>query len=274
MPKVSQLRPVNRLCALLIFSGLALLQPTATTTAAIQQPAPATISERDHGIQLYKTGDAKGAVDALRIAVKRDKNDITAWHYLGLALELKGDRGGAKKAHEKASKSAESLLAQQLDNTPKAADVPRAMLAIRPQLIEGAESAERYVTLDPKLSKSKLEDWTARIESLRGFAEFAGDENLTLYSSKEVTTKARVLRKPEPSYTEAARKSQTTGTVVLRCIFGANGRVFGFHVVYGLPDGLTEMSIRAARQIKFIPATKDGRPVSMWVELQYNFNLY
>jgi hypothetical protein len=34
------------------------------------------------------------------------------------------------------------------------------------------------------------------------------------------------------------------------------------------------MSIRVARQIKFIPATKDGRPVSMWMELQYNFGLY
>lgn len=258
----------------LLAAGSTLLPPVGANSAVIQQPAQATPNERDRGIQLYKTGDAKGAVDALRVAVKQDKNDITAGHYLGLALELKSDRGGAKKAHEKASKSGESLLEQQLDRTPKAADVPRAMLAIRPQLIEAAESAERYVALDPKLSKSKLEDWTARIESLRGFAEFAGDQNLTLYSGKEVTTKARVLRKPEPSYTDAARKSQTTGTVVLRCIFGANGRVFGFRVVEGLPDGLTARAISAARQIKFIPATKDGRPVSMWMQLEYNFNLY
>jgi Flp pilus assembly protein TadD len=262
------------LIALLAAGGSTSLPPVGANSAVIQQSAQAIPNERDRGIQLYKSGDAKGAVNALRVAVKQDKNDITAWHYLGLALELKGDKGGAKKAYEKGSRSGESLLDQQLDRTPKAGDIPRAMLAIRPQLIEAAESAERYMALDAKLSKSKLEDWTGRIESLRGFAEFAGDENLTLFSGKEVTTKARVLRKPEPQYTDAARKSQTTGTVVLRCIFGANGRVFGFHVVYGLPDGLTEMSIRAARQIKFIPATKDGRPVSMWMELQYNFNLY
>jgi TonB family protein len=267
-------RCLTILIALLAVAGSVLFPPVEANSASVPQSTRATSSERDSGIQLYKAGDAKGAVDALRVAVKRDKNDITGWHYLGLALELKGDKGGAKKAHEKASRSGESLLDQQLEYTTKAADVPRAMLAIRPQLIEAAESAERYVALDPKLSKSNLEDWTGRIESLRGFAEFAGDENLTPYSGKEVTTKARVLIKPEPTYTDKARKNQITGTVVLRCIFGANGRVFGFHIVHGLPDGLIEMAIRVARQIKFIPATKDGRPVSMWMELQYNFSLY
>lgn len=40
------------------------------------------------------------------------------------------------------------------------------------------------------------------------------------------------------------------------------------------PYGLTEASVRAARKIKFIPATVDGRPVSMFVQLEYHFNLY
>jgi hypothetical protein len=26
--------------------------------------------------------------------------------------------------------------------------------------------------------------------------------------------------------------------------------------------------------LKFIPAVKDGRFVSMWIQLEYNFNLY
>jgi hypothetical protein len=38
------------------------------------------------------------------------------------------------------------------------------------------------------------------------------------------------------------------------------------------PDGLTEMAINVARRIKFIPATKDGRPVSTYLQLE--FNLY
>jgi len=41
-----------------------------------------------------------------------------------------------------------------------------------------------------------------------------------------------------------------------------------------LPFGLTEQAIAAARQIKFVPAVKDGRPVSVFMQLEYNFNLY
>ena len=264
------LRYLPMIAALLI---PAVLPPVAANRLHIQQPVVVD-AERERGIQLFKAGDIKGAVDALRQAVRRDKNDLSAWHYLGLALEKKGDQGGAKKAYEKASKLGETLLNEQLDRTPQAVEVPRALQEIRPQLDQAAESVERYLALTPKLSKSKLEDWSFRRESLRGFADLAGDKDLSLYTGKDVTTKARVLRKPEPNYTEEARGSQTTGTVILRCIFGANGRVFAFHIVAGLPHGLTARAIMAARQIKFIPATKDGRPVSMWMELQYNFNLY
>jgi TonB family protein len=94
-----------------------------------------------------------------------------------------------------------------------------------------------------------------------------------IYSGREVDQKARVLSKPEPSYTEVARKNQITGVVVLRAVFSSSGEVTNIHAVSGLPDGLTERAMTAAKQIKFVPATKDGRPVSMWMELQYNFNL-
>jgi len=37
---------------------------------------------------------------------------------------------------------------------------------------------------------------------------------------------------------------------------------------------LTERAIAAAKQIRFVPAQKDGHAVSMWMQLEYNFNLY
>ena len=101
-----------------------------------------------------------------------------------------------------------------------------------------------------------------------------GTDYNKIFSGKDVTSKARVLEKPEPTYTEAARKNQITGTVVLRAVFSSSGQVTNIHAVSGLPDGLTERAIAAAKNIRFVPATKDGHPVSMWMELQYNFNLY
>ena len=95
-----------------------------------------------------------------------------------------------------------------------------------------------------------------------------------IYVGREVDTKARLISKPEPNYTEIARENQITGTVVLKVVFSANGQVTNIRTVQGLPNGLTERAIAAARKIKFIPATKDGRYVSMWMQLEYNFSLY
>jgi TonB family protein len=100
-----------------------------------------------------------------------------------------------------------------------------------------------------------------------------GDYN-RVFSGKEVSQKARVLSKPEPQYTEEARKNQITGTVVLRAVFTSGGQVTNIRAVSGLPYGLTERAIAAARLIKFSPAMKDGHTVSMYIQLEYNFNLY
>lgn len=94
------------------------------------------------------------------------------------------------------------------------------------------------------------------------------------FVGREVDRKAILIMKPEPAYTEAARQKQITGTVVLKTVFSSNGSVVNIVTVNGLPDGLTEKAIDAARKIKFIPAVKDGKFVSMWMQLEYNFNLY
>jgi TonB family protein len=89
-----------------------------------------------------------------------------------------------------------------------------------------------------------------------------------------VDTKARLISKPEPSYTDDAKRNQIVGTVVLKAVFAASGKVTNIRVVQGLPYGLTERAIEAARKIRFVPASKEGKYVSMWMQLEYNFNLY
>ncbi|HEY6805954.1 MAG TPA: energy transducer TonB [Pyrinomonadaceae bacterium] len=101
-----------------------------------------------------------------------------------------------------------------------------------------------------------------------------GGDYSKIFTGKDVTSKARLISKPEPQYTEDARKNQVTGTVVLKVVFASSGQVTNIRTVSGLPYGLTERAIAAARQIKFVPATKDGHQVSMWMQLEYNFNLY
>jgi TonB family protein len=95
-----------------------------------------------------------------------------------------------------------------------------------------------------------------------------------VFVGRDVTTKVRLISKPEPTYTEAARQYQVEGTVVLKAVFSSSGKVTSIRIHQTLPSGLTEQAVKAARRIQFIPAVLDGKNVSMWIQLEYNFNLY
>jgi TonB family protein len=94
------------------------------------------------------------------------------------------------------------------------------------------------------------------------------------FAPREMTQKALIVYKPEPGYTEEARRSHTRGTVRLRVVLGAAGEAKDISVIKGLPDGLTEKAAAAARRMLFFPAVKDGRPAAQHVILEYNFNIY
>jgi TonB family protein len=94
------------------------------------------------------------------------------------------------------------------------------------------------------------------------------------FTPGEVTRKAIILYKPQPGFTEEARRNNVSGVVILRVTLAANGEVTNITVVRGLPDGLSEKAITAARQLRFKPAEKDGRAVSQLATIEYNFYLY
>jgi TonB family protein len=83
--------------------------------------------------------------------------------------------------------------------------------------------------------------------------------------------RAFITSRPEPGFTEAARRNDVEGVVRLRAVLNVSGEVTDISVVKGLPDGLTERAVAAAKQIKFTPAERDGRKVSQYVELDYVF---
>ena len=95
-----------------------------------------------------------------------------------------------------------------------------------------------------------------------------------VFTPKEVDKSFQVIMNAHPEYTELARQNQIKGTIVLECTLTANGRISTIRVVSGLPYGLTERSIAAARRLKFIPAMKDGKYVSISTRLVYRFDLF
>lgn len=144
--------------------------------------------------------------------------------------------------------------------------------AKRRELIRDAASAlEQYIRTQP--NDKDIAVWREQLETIR--THIVDPQTYkNVFKGSEVTTKAVIKSKPPPLYTELAKSNGVSGTVILRAIFASDGTVRDIRAIQGLPDGLTETAIAAARKIKFVPATKDGKPVSMFIQLEYNFNRF
>jgi TonB family protein len=93
-------------------------------------------------------------------------------------------------------------------------------------------------------------------------------------TSASNTSFLAVIFQPRPGYTEEARKNNLQGDVRLRVHFSANGHIKQISVINGLPFGLTEMAVNAARRLRFLPMEKNETPVSVIKILEYRFRMY
>jgi TonB family protein len=84
---------------------------------------------------------------------------------------------------------------------------------------------------------------------------------------------AEILSKPAPSYTEEAKALRIEGEVQLEVVFEASGQIRVLRVLRGLGHGLDENAIRAAEQIRFRPALRDGQPADSTAVLHIIFQL-
>jgi TonB family protein len=92
-------------------------------------------------------------------------------------------------------------------------------------------------------------------------------------SGEGVPTTVEILEKPRPEYTAEGRSLKIEGDVVLEMVFLANGSIQVNRVVSGLGHGLDESATRAAQQIKFKPAKRDGQAVDFPARVRIEFRL-
>jgi TonB family protein len=89
-----------------------------------------------------------------------------------------------------------------------------------------------------------------------------------------VTTALNIISKPRANYTDQGRENLIQGKVVLKVTFLASGGIGPITVVSGLPGGLTEQAIAAARAIKFEPAKSNGVAISVSKTIEYTFSIF
>jgi TonB family protein len=86
-------------------------------------------------------------------------------------------------------------------------------------------------------------------------------------------SRPRAIFSPDPEFSDEARKNKHQGTVLLHLIVGADGKTSNIQVIRSLGMGLDEKAVEAARQWRFDPAKKDGKPVPVEVDMEINFRL-
>jgi TonB family protein len=126
-------------------------------------------------------------------------------------------------------------------------------------------------------------DGSGRVNTTRGTVRQSGFGDTEAASKSQIKTKpaepvaklvpAEIVSKPTPVYTEEAKKLHIEGEVLLEVVFESSGRLRIVRLVRGLGYGLDEAATRAAEQIRFKPALRDGQPADSTAVLHIVFQL-
>lgn len=212
-------------------------------------------------VQVYKTSSPEALLNGLagmpplKGAAARE---VSAEGISGVEYEAAGDTFYAKARFVKSGKVLYELQALAREKGNPAFD--RFLSSLRTGTVNPAQGAE-----------------VIQVAGTPAQAAAGGDanvEDVQPLAAKDVTRKAAVFYKPEPTYTDEARRRNITGTVRVRLVLAATGQVTNVSISHGLPGGLTEVAVEAARAIQFLPAEKDGRRVSQYAAIEYNFSIY
>ncbi len=246
------------------------------------QPGLAASTQAQVAYTLVLRNQLKDALAEVSTALELEPTNVDAL-YTNALIKLRS------RARDEALKNADAIIASK----PDLADghLLRSMVLLgfndsvtsiqqetppaRLQRYQAALNAlDQYLRLssDPRA----VQDWQEQLESLRFYVanDLGRTGSFETYFAREVTHKARIIDKREPSYTETARTELVAGTVVLTCVFAADGTIQHVLVLQSLTHGLTQASVAATKRIKFEPALLNGRPVSTFMQLEYNFSLY
>jgi TonB family protein len=155
---------------------------------------------------------------------------------------------------------------------PLASDYHRKLREWQDELAQSFLAAATTVREILKLNPPDSDYWQERLETLELYSQpISSPEERKVFSAPEVQQSAHLLETPAAEYTADAQALGLHGDVRLRLVLASDGTVKDVFPIKSLPHGLTEAAIKAARQIKFEPAIRNGTPASQFITLVYEF---
>ena len=90
----------------------------------------------------------------------------------------------------------------------------------------------------------------------------------------QVDQKAKLLTTFQPESNDFAQDAGVAGMSLYHAVIGADGKPEDIAVARPIGFGLDESAVAAIRKATFQPATKDGKPVSVLLDLVVEFRIY
>jgi TonB family protein len=155
---------------------------------------------------------------------------------------------------------------------PLASDYHRKLREWQDDLAQAFAAAASTVRAIIKLNPPDSDYWHERLETLELYSQpVSSPEERNVFGAGELQQSAHLLQMPAAEYTAEAQSAHAHGEVRLRLVLASDATVKDVFPIKSLPWGLTDAAMKAARQIKFEPAIRNGKPASQFITLVYEF---
>jgi TonB family protein len=92
-----------------------------------------------------------------------------------------------------------------------------------------------------------------------------------VYRAGKGVTAPIIISKTDPQESEDARIAKISATILVSALVGTDGNVRDVEVTKSAGLGLDEIAIQTVRAWRFNPGVKDGMPVPVMVDIQFDF---
>lgn len=127
---------------------------------------------------------------------------------------------------------------------------------------------------DKPADTNPVADASANTDTKNGRPTSAQDKvNGPVYQVGGSVSPPVAIHTVDPKYSKQARKARFSGQVVVSMIVGTDGEPHNVHILRGAGMGLDEEAMKAVEQYRFKPATQNGKPVAVYVNVEVNFQI-
>lgn len=84
----------------------------------------------------------------------------------------------------------------------------------------------------------------------------------------------QVIKAPEPEFSQSARSQKYAGNSLIYLVVAATGEPGRSYILKPAGLGLDEMALAAVKQYQFKPATENGNPVAVEINVEVNFRIF